>query len=114
MPVKKFLDKIKSKGLGKDEFVEVEEKVEEGKVKVRIESLRDYSDTDRVQELIRDGNVVFLRIKDLRQKDITELKKSVDKLRKTCVAMNGDIIGVNEDFLVITPKFAKIYRGKTA
>jgi SepF-like predicted cell division protein (DUF552 family) len=52
------------------------------------------------------------KIKELRERDINELKRSVDKLRKTCSAMSGDIVGVDEDFLIITPSFAKIFRGK--
>jgi SepF-like predicted cell division protein (DUF552 family) len=98
-----------------EEFVEIDESAaaKEQKVNVRIETLKDYIDTDRIQQLVREGNVVFLKIKELRTKDITELKRAVDKLRRTCSAMNGDIVGVDEDFLVITPQFAKIFRGKT-
>lgn len=97
-----------------DEYMEVSEDMRtNGKVGVRIETLANYNDTDRIQHLVRDGNVVFLRIRDLRAKDIAELKRSVDKLRKTCTAMNGDMVGVDEDFLVITPQYAQIYRGRT-
>lgn len=95
-----------------EEFMEVTEDAGNEKISVRLESLKDYIDTDRVQQLVREGNVVFLRIKELRQKDITELKRAVDKLKRTCIAMDGDIVGVDEDFLVITPKAAKIFRGK--
>ncbi len=84
---------------------------EDTSVRVRIETLKSFGDTDRIQFLVRDGNIVFLRIKELRQKDLTELKRAVDKLKKTCVAMNGDIIGVDEGFLILTPNTAKIFRG---
>ena len=85
----------------------------DGKIGVRIETLANYADTDRIQQLVREGNVVFLRIRDLRAKDIAELKRSVEKLRKTCTAMNGDMVGVDEEFLVVTPHYAQIYRGRT-
>lgn len=78
---------------------------------VKIENMESYADADRIQGMVRNGNVVFLKIKELREKDINELKRSVDKLRKTCSAMNGDIVGVDEDYLIITPSFARIYRG---
>jgi SepF-like predicted cell division protein (DUF552 family) len=98
-----------------EEYMEITEDSmrADGKINVRIETLVDYNDTDRIQQLVREGNVVFLRITELRVKDIAELKRSVDKLRKTCTAMNGDMVGVDEDFLVITPHFAQIYRGRT-
>ncbi len=95
-----------------EDFIEINsEPVEDTRVNVKIETLRDFLDADRIQELLREGNVIFLRIRDLREKNISELKKSVDKLKKTVVAMDGDIVGVDEDFLVITPQFAKIFRG---
>jgi len=112
---------LKDKVLGKfkqekveegEDFVQVNPEDESGKVDVRVENLREYADTDRVQQLLREGSVVFLKIKDLRAKDINELKRAVDKLKKTCTAMNGDMVGVDEDFLIITPKYATIYRGK--
>lgn len=84
---------------------------EELSVNVRVETLKDFADTQRIQGLVREGNIVFLKIKGLRQRDLSELKRSVEKLKKTCVAMDGDIVGVDEDFLVLTPKYAKIYRG---
>src|SRR3990170_5145002 len=97
-----------------EEFIEVQPIVEENRVNVKIDTLREFADIERIQGLVRSGNVVFLKIKDMRQKDITELKRCVDKLRKTALASNGDIVGVDEDYLVLTPSFAKIYRGKSA
>ncbi len=112
----KLRDMIPKRGEQKsDEYMELGEDAmrADGKIGVRIETLENYNDTDRIQQMVREGNVVFLRIKDLRAKDIAELKRSVDKLRKTCTAMNGDMVGVDEDFLVITPQYAQIYRGRT-
>lgn len=113
----KFKEMIpKKKEEPSDEYMEITEDSmrADGKINVRIETLADYNDTDRIQQLVREGNVVFLRITELRIKDIAELKRSVEKLRKTCTAMNGDMVGVDEDFLVITPHFAQVYRGRTA
>lgn len=97
----------------KEEYLEIESGFEEeGKISVRIENLKSYSDTERILQFLRDGNVLFVRIKELRERDINELKKAVERLKKTCSAMDGDLAGVDEDFLVITPKFFRIYRGK--
>ena len=115
MVLGKIMEKIKiPKNEADEEFVELDEGSmnKENKIGVRIEILKDFIDTERIQSLVRDGNVVFLKIRDLRNKDVTELKRSVEKLKKTCIAMNGDIAGVDEDFLVLTPKFAKVYRGQ--
>lgn len=95
-----------------EEFLELEPSHfgEERRLSVRIETLKDFSDVDRIQSMLRDGNIIFLKIKELRENDINELKRSVDKLRKTCVAMSGDMVGLDEDFLIITPDFARVYR----
>jgi len=109
------LKKLKEKIIGGKEegFVEIDTGFEEqGKVGVKIDTLNNYSDTERVQQFLREGNIIFLRIRDLRVKDINELKRAVERLKKTCAAMNGDVVGVEEDFLIITPKFARVYRGK--
>jgi hypothetical protein len=97
-----------------EDFTELDESAFGGekKVNVRIETLKGFTDTDRIQQMVREGDVVFLKIKELRGKDITELKRAVDRLRKTCGAMNGDIVGVDEDFLIVTPQFARVFRGK--
>ncbi|MEM5766339.1 MAG: cell division protein SepF [Candidatus Aenigmatarchaeota archaeon] len=113
MVIEKIM-KLKEK-IGKKEegFVEVETGFEEeNKVSVKIDSLKDYADVDRILQFLREGKILILRIKDLRTKDINELKRAVEKLKKTVSAMDGDLVGVEEDFLVITPKFARVYRGK--
>jgi len=95
------------------DFVELDDSAfnETTGVNVRIETLKDLLDTDRIQYLLREGSIVFLNIGELRRRDLSELKRSVEKLKKTCAAMDGDIIGVDEDFLILTPKFARIHRG---
>jgi len=48
----------------------------------------------------------------LKDKDLVELKRAINKLKKTTDAIEGEIAGFGEDFLVITPSFASIYRSK--
>lgn len=117
MALKDILQKIKpTKEEKGEEFVEIDSALaqEERKISVKVENLTGFVDTERVQQLLREGNVIFLKIKDLRNKDINELKRCVERLKKTCLAMNGDMVGVDEDFLIITPDFARVFRGKAA
>ncbi len=78
---------------------------------VIVDTLRSFDEIEKVQSALREGKVVFLRIKEMRDADINELKRSVDRLKKTCNAMGGDIAGVDEDVLIITPNYAKVFRG---
>ena len=96
-----------------DQFVEVETTAtgERPLVTVRIEELTDFKDVEVVQKIVRSGSIVFLKIKTLRDKNLGELKRSVQKLQKGSMAMNGDIVGVDDNFLVICPQGARVFRG---
>ena len=114
MALKDIFGKIKGSSEEKEgeEFVEVGAEDEKIQVNVKIDTMTSYADAERVLQFLREGYVIFLRIRELREKNINELKKAVEKIKKTSNAMNGDMVGVDEDFLIITPKFARIYRGK--
>jgi SepF-like predicted cell division protein (DUF552 family) len=81
-----------------------------GKLSIKIEKLNDFADSDRILRHIREGSIVFLKIKGLKEKDMGELKRAVEKMKKTVVANNGDIVGVEQDWLVLTPGYANINR----
>ena len=96
-----------------EEFVEIDASAftQPSIINVRVETLRSISEASRIQQLVREGNVVFLRIKELRERDINELRRAVERFKKTCRAIEGDIIGVNEDLLILTPSNVRIHRG---
>jgi len=50
----------------------------------------------------------------LKEKDVSELKRAIDKLKKTIEANEGDIAGFGENWLIATPSFAKVWRQETA
>ncbi len=97
-----------------EEFVEVNVMDSEdkrlGRMGIRVEKMEDFADTERILRSIRKGNVVFLKIKSLREKDMGELKRAVEKLKRIVSANNGDIAGVEQDWLIITPEFAVVER----
>jgi SepF-like predicted cell division protein (DUF552 family) len=81
-----------------------------GKLSIKIDKLNDFADADRILRHVREGSVVFLRIKGLKEKDMGELKRTVEKLKKTVTASNGDIVGVEQDWLILTPAYAAVQR----
>jgi len=94
--------------LKKKEEAEVKEEAEQQKiVNVRIESIKDIEEVDRIANFLRDGNIVFLRSQFT---NLEEYKRVVEKLKKVCVAINGDIVGIGENNLLVVPSFAKIVR----
>lgn len=97
-----------------EDFVEIEHRSshDSSAIPIRIAKINDYADVEPVQKMVREGNIVFVKIKGLKDKDMSELKRAIERLRKTVMAINGDIAGVDENFVVVTPNFARIDRSE--
>ncbi|MFT4261291.1 MAG: cell division protein SepF [Candidatus Woesearchaeota archaeon] len=120
--IKKFLSKHKLKRESydddfqdaEDEYLELnttQESRSSEKVVVRPFVLDDFADVKPILDVLREGNTVcLLNIKPLREKDIVELKRSINKIKKTVEAISGDIAGFGEDYIIVVPNFASIYR----
>ena len=122
--MKKFLSSVKEKvkkwGFDEDneefeeEYLELDTTIKRSKsskVVVRPFVLDDFTDVKAVLESLREGfTVCLVNIKPLKDKDIVELKRAINKLKKTTDAVSGDIAGFGDDYLIVTPGFAEIYR----
>nr|MCK4929479.1 cell division protein SepF [Nanoarchaeota archaeon] len=99
-----------------DEYVELNTEAEPGKTSkiiVRPFVMNDFSDIKPILDSLREGyTIALVNIKPLKDKDLVELKRAVNKLKKTTDAIEGDIAGFGDDYVVITPSFAQIYRTK--
>lgn len=94
-----------------EEVMELPEETEpEKQIMVRIETLRDFVDTERIARLLKDGNIIFLRVGDLQRHDLGEFRNCVQKLKRFSNQHGWDIVGMEEGYLVLTPDFAKIER----
>ncbi len=83
------------------------------KVIVRPFVINDFSDVKPILDAMRQGyTIALINIKPLKTKDLVELKRAINKIKKTCDASNGDIAGFGDDYLVVAPSFAEIYRSK--
>ena len=107
-----MFDKLFGKRLDEGEFIELDTAEETGghKIQIKVDKIDDFIDTDRIQKAVRAGAIVLVKIKALRTKDLSELKRAIDKLRKTVVAMNGNIVGIDEDYIMLTPDGSTILK----
>ncbi len=96
--------------VGPSEKMQHGERAITGKFGIRIENLEDFGDTERILRQIRDGSIIFLKIKGLKEKDMGELKRAVDKLKKSIAANSGEIVGAEENWLILTPEYVKVHR----
>jgi SepF-like predicted cell division protein (DUF552 family) len=97
------------------EYVEIEQDgdLARSKVLVRPFQLEDFDDVKQVLDSLREGyTIALVNIRPLKDKDLVELKRAINKLKKTTDAIEGEIAGFGDDFLVCTPSFASIYRSK--
>lgn len=116
-----FGNKFKKKEYDDDDSMESEEQYVElntddsrrssSRVIVRPFVLEDFADIKGVLEALREGNTICLvNIKPLKDKDMVELKRAINKLKKTIEAVSGDIAGFGEEYIVVVPSFAEIYK----
>ena len=98
-----------------EDFVELDagsHKTPDQKVIVRPFEITDFQDVKPILDALRGSyTIALINIKPLKEKDLLELKRAINKLKKTCEAIDGDIAGFGEDYIVVTPNFAEIHRG---
>ena len=98
------------------EYVEIDHNsIKENKKKVIVKTyyLDEFENVKPILDDLREGTTIALiNIKPLKEKDIIELKRAINKIKKTTDAIEGEIAGFGEDYIVVTPSFAKIQRSK--
>jgi len=122
-----FLSKLKEKlGTSSSDMFEESEQgyVELGseagidtksKLAVRPFVIEEFEHIKPILDSLREGHTIALiNIKPLKDKDLIELKRAINKLKKTCDALEGDIAGFGENWIAAVPSFAYIHRGPKA
>ena len=120
-----FFSKLKEK-LGTGSGSQMFEESEQGYVELEKESsidtksrlmvrpfvIEEFEHIKPILDSLREGHTIALiNIKPLKDKDLVELKRAINKLKKTCDALEGDIAGFGENWIAAVPSFAYIYRG---
>ena len=109
------------RALGSDDYdipVESEDYIQvlpesEGRTKAVLRPfvLQSFDDVKPVIDALREGyTIAMINIRPLRDKDLIELKRAINKLKKTVDAIEGDIAGFGEDWVAVVPAFAMIHR----
>ena len=97
-----------------DDYLEIDTKSDiknKAKIFVRPFVVENFDDIRGILDSLREGyTIALINIKPIKDRDMVELKRVVNKLKKTCDAIEGDIAGFGEDWIVVTPSFAHVYR----
>ncbi|MFH1424176.1 MAG: cell division protein SepF [archaeon] len=94
-------------------YVEVDWKSHEQAAReyVRVVNLNDFADVETILDVLRERNsIVILKIKPRLVEEKMELKRALKRIQRTCQAIGGDIAGIKEDIIVITPPNVAIWR----
>jgi SepF-like predicted cell division protein (DUF552 family) len=107
-----FFERLKKFATAEEEQMELpaEQEGPSERVTVRVESLQGVNDVDRIEKLLKDGNILFVKVMDLQRKDLGQFKQTVQMLKRRCIQFGWDIVGIEEGYMILAPKFAKIAR----
>ena len=100
-------------GNNEEEYIEIDlgREMKKSKVVVRPFVLKSFEDINPILNALREGyTIAVIDIKQLRAKDIIELKRAISKIKKTADALEGSIAGFGENIIIVTPQFAEIHK----
>jgi len=80
-------------------------------VYVKPMTMRGLQNIQEIVQELKHGNIVIVNIAQLINNNPAEAKRAIDQLKGTCKGLGGDLAGIGEDRLLITPSFVKIWRG---
>lgn len=87
---------------------------EDKELEVRVFVLDDYENIRDILDVIRsEKTMCLIDIHLLRNKDPDELRRSVDKLKKTVEAVSGELVGFHENWVLAAPKNVHIHKGRS-
>ena len=114
--VNRILGDKKSSAM-KDGYIDLEKYVEsaEGampaKMHVRIGEIQRYEDLKEFTDYIYGGNVLILDFSAIAEEEVI-LKRITNDLKKLAGEINGDIAGIGNNLMIVSPSGVKIDRRK--
>jgi SepF-like predicted cell division protein (DUF552 family) len=116
---KRFKDwmSIEDEGeLGNDDnYLEIESIKPKANYIIRPFVLNEFEDIRPVLKYLRTGKYIALvDLKPLKENDVIDLRRAINKLKTVNVEIAGDIAGLSGDWVVVTPHPIKIEKSKPA
>jgi len=112
---KKMGSEAEHEETGEEGYVELAAEGEDVKSKIEVWPfvILDFEHFYPILDSLRESKTIALiNIRPLKDRDLVELKRAINKIKKTVEAIDGDIAGFGEDWIAATPNFAHIYREK--
>lgn len=93
------------------EYIEltVGEPEKEKKLIIRYFTVEKPGDTMPILTALREGyTIAVINVRPI--KEIEELKRAMARVKRTCEAIDGEIIGLKSNLFIATPSFARVHR----
>ncbi len=75
--------------------------------------LKEITDIENIENEVKNGNIIILRVTPLATKSIEDVKNAVNELYQFTESIGGDIARLGEERVVICPKTIRIWREKS-
>lgn len=76
-------------------------------------SLKSSDELERIKADVKNNTIVILKITPLAQRNLEDLKTTIEKLTEFSTSFGGDIARLGEERIVITPPGVRIWRGES-
>ena len=74
--------------------------------------MKSSEELERIKSDVKNNTIVILKITPLAQRNIEELKTTIEALTEFSTSFGGDIARLGEERIVITPPGVRIWRGE--
>ncbi|MBR9689763.1 MAG: cell division protein SepF [Candidatus Altiarchaeota archaeon] len=81
------------------------------RLKMGLMVMERHADLEKILSKFRKGDIVLLvKISPLREKDMNELKKAVERLKTHCSVTGSDLAALDDNWIVLVPPVVEIAR----
>lgn len=81
-----------------------------GPTYLKAMTIRDPSDIHAIKEDIKKNMILILRVTPLAQKDIGQLRSTIEEIYALAKTTGSDIARLGEERIIITPSYVKIWK----
>ena len=95
-----------------DEVVEAQiNKDVRKKIKLGLLVMERYADVEKVLGRFRKADsILIVKISPLRQKDMSEMKKAVDRIKTHCGVTGAEISALDDNWIVLVPPMVEVLK----
>ena len=94
-----------------EKYVESNEGPQPAKMYVRVGEIQRYEDLKELTDYVYGGNVLILDFAAIAEEEVI-LKRITNDLKKLVSEINGDIAGIGNNLMIVSPSGVKIDRRK--